>query len=211
MTVRTSSAPMTAALIGGQRVEYNQAGGCMRRTNMHWHRMQRGSGSRRRDRLSQSLFCLCSAGPARVCSRSPVVKRMKEGFSLGWNTRVTSDLLYYTRSSSAGAVMWVARQAIGLRRRQVRPRRSAANSTAILRVTALYSRRASSRGGCRALQLCSCNGSTALQPLHSTALYMYTAGLRPGGARRGLSSAWTSRWWLLGFFTCVLRWHIVGW
>ena len=114
----------------------------------------------------------CALQGRRACAaRSPVVKRMKEGFSLGWNTRVTSDLLYYTRSSSAGKVMWVARQAIGLRRRQVRPRRSAANSTAILRVTALYSRRASSRGGCRALQLCSCNGSTALQPLHSTALY----------------------------------------
>ena len=86
---------------------------------MFGHRMQRGSGSRRRDRLSQSLFCLCSAGPARVCSRSPVVKRLKDQFSLDWNTRFTSDLPHCTRSSSAGAVMWVARRVVGLRRRQV--------------------------------------------------------------------------------------------
>ena len=119
MTVRTSSAPTTAALIGGQRVEYHQTGGWVRRKYMFGHRMQRGSGSRRRDRLSKSLFCLCSAGPARVCSRSPVVKRLKDQFSLDWNTRFTSDLLYCTRSSSAGAVMWVARRVVGLRRRQV--------------------------------------------------------------------------------------------
>ena len=115
MTVRTSSAPTTAALIDGQRVEYHQTGGCMRRTYMFGHRMQRGSGSKRRDRVSKSLFCLCSAGPARVCSRSPVVKRLKDQFSFDWNTRFTSDFLFCTRSSSAGAVMWVARQAVGLR------------------------------------------------------------------------------------------------
>ena len=79
---------------------------------MFWHRMQRGSGSRRRDRLSQSLFCLCSAGPARVCGTVPSGEKDEGTFSLDWNTRVTSDLLYYTRSSSAGKVMWVARQAI---------------------------------------------------------------------------------------------------
>ena len=119
MTVRTSSAPTTAALIGGHRVEYHQTGGWVRRTYMFGHRMQRGSGSRRRDRLSQSLFCLCSAGPARVCGTVPSGEKDEGTFSLDWNTRVTSDLLYYTRSSSAGKVMWVARQAIGLRRRQV--------------------------------------------------------------------------------------------
>ena len=119
MTVRTSSAPTTAALIGGQRVEYHQTGGWVRRTYMFGHRMQRGSGSRRRDRLSKSLFCLCSAGPARVCSRSPVVKRLKERFSLDWNTRFTSDFLLRERSSGRLTKRWVARRAVGLRRRQM--------------------------------------------------------------------------------------------
>ena len=130
MTVRTSSAPTTAALIGGQRVEYHQTGGCVRRTYMFGRRMQRGSGSRRRDRLSQSLFCLCSAGPARVCSRSPVVKRLKDQFSLDWNTRFTSDLLYCTRSSSAGAVMWVARRAVGKKGRKSGPSRREVHASA---------------------------------------------------------------------------------